>query len=212
MPWGGGVSEPLLPGKARPALNGRFAWTHPTSYPFQTNSWMAMPGGTAHRNSMAVMVSADWVAALRGYLLATTVLDLLWEVAQLPLYTIWAVGTPREKAFAVLHCTMGDVLIALVSLAAALVIAGDRAWPGGRRYMAVAALTLAIGLAYTGYSEHLNAEVRQSWTYADLMPRLPVLGTGLSPVLQWLMVPTAALFWARRSAVDSAERMPRRER
>ena len=145
-------------------------------------------------------VSVDWVGGLRVYLLATTVLDLLWEAAHLPLYTIWTVGTPHEKAVAVLHCTMGDMLIALASLTAALVIAGDRAWPGGRRWMAVAALTLAIGLAYTGYSEYLNAEVRRSWTYSDLMPRLPVLGTGLSPVLQWLVVPTAALFWARRIA------------
>jgi hypothetical protein len=42
-----------------------------------------------------------------------TFLDLLWEAAHLPLYAIWTDGTIREKAFAVLHCTMGDVLIAL---------------------------------------------------------------------------------------------------
>ena len=51
----------------------------------------------------------DWIAALRAYLLATAFLDLLWEAAHLPLYTIWTDGTIRDKAFAVLHCTMGDV-------------------------------------------------------------------------------------------------------
>ena len=136
------------------------------------------------------------------YVLVTAVLDLLWEAAHLPLYTIWTVGTLKEKAFAVFHCTIGDLLIALSSLAAALVIGGDRDWPA-RRWTPVAVLTLAIGLAYTGYSEHLNVEVRRSWTYSDLMLRLPVLGTGLSPVLQWLVVPTAALFWARRIASRS---------
>src|SRR5215467_10683065 len=28
-----------------------------------------------------------------------------WEVAQLPLYTLWRTGTPREIAFALFHCT-----------------------------------------------------------------------------------------------------------
>jgi hypothetical protein len=88
------------------------------------------------------------------------------------------------------------------ALAAALVVAGDHAWPA-RRWTRVAALTLAIGVAYTVYSEHLNADVRRSWTYSGLMPRLPLLGTGLSPIVQWVVVPVAALVWARRRALDT---------
>ena len=61
----------------------------------------------------------DWIAALRAYLLATAFLDLLWEAAHLPLYTIWTDGTIRDNAVAVLNCTMGDLLIALVVLTAA---------------------------------------------------------------------------------------------
>ena len=77
----------------------------------------------------------DWIAALRAYLLATAFLDLLWEAAHLPLYTIWTNGTIRDNAVAVLHCTMGDVLIALAALTAALVVAGHPGWPigAGRR-------------------------------------------------------------------------------
>jgi hypothetical protein len=142
----------------------------------------------------------DWIAALRAYLSATALLDLLWEAAHLPLYTIWTDGTIRDNGFAVLHCTMGDVLIALAALTAALMVAGDHVWPA-RRWTPVAALTLTIGLAYTVYSEHLNANVRRSWTYSELMPRLPLLGTGLSPIAQWFVVPTAALVWARRRAL-----------
>jgi len=39
------------------------------------------------------------------------------------------------------------------------------------------------------YGEHLNVDVRRSWTDSDLMPRLPLLGTGLSPIIQWVVVP-----------------------
>jgi len=142
-------------------------------------------------------VTADWLAALRAYLLASASLDLLWEVAQLPLYEIGQTGTMAQKAFAVAHCTMGDVLIALASLAAGLVIVGERAWPG-RGFGRVAALAIAIGLAYTVFSEYRNVEVLQSWAYSALMPQLPLLGTGLSPILQWIVVPMAAFAWARR--------------
>ena len=55
------------------------------------------------------------------------------------------------------------------------------------------------GLAYTVFSEWLNVEVRRSWAYSDLMPVLPPLGTGLSPVLQWVVIPSAALWMARRA-------------
>ena len=79
-----------------------------------------------------------------------------------------------------------------------MVIAGGSGWPAeaSRR---TALLTIAGGLAYTGYSEWLNAAVKRSWSYSDLMPAIPDLGIGLSPVLQWIVVPSVALWAAGRS-------------
>lgn len=142
-------------------------------------------------------VENGWLAALRRYLAVSVLANLAWETAQLPLYTIWGKGTAREKAFAVLHCTGGDVLIALAFLVGALVVVGDPAWPG-RHFARVVALTVLGGLAYTVFSEWLNVEVRLSWAYSLHMPVLPPFGTGLSPVLQWLVVPALALWVARR--------------
>ena len=56
-------------------------------------------------------VSTRWLPALRRYLAVMVLGNLAWEIAQLPLYTIWRTGTFGEKAFAVLHCTGGDLLI-----------------------------------------------------------------------------------------------------
>jgi hypothetical protein len=36
------------------------------------------------------------------------------------------------------------------------------------------------------------------WDYSDAMPRLPVMGTGLLPLLQWLAVPLLVLWFVRR--------------
>ncbi len=59
-----------------------------------------------------VAAQAGWLTALRAYLLVLAGGNLVWEAAHLPLYTIWRSGTWRENAFAVVHCTGGDLLIA----------------------------------------------------------------------------------------------------
>ncbi len=133
-----------------------------------------------------------WLSAFRLYLSFTAVANLVWEVAQLPLYTLWRTGSTREIVFAIAHCTVGDLVIAASAVLMALAFAGHRDWPL-RQFRPVMALTLAIVLAYTGYSEWLNTAVRMSWAYSDLMPIVPVLNLGLSPLLQWIAIPTAAL-------------------
>jgi hypothetical protein len=55
--------------------------------------------------------------------------NLVWEIGQLPMYTIWQDGTAWQQAIAVIHCTLGDVLIATSALLLALMIVGGREWP-----------------------------------------------------------------------------------
>jgi hypothetical protein len=143
--------------------------------------------------------SCRWLRALRVYLGVTLAGHALWEVLHLPLYTIWTTGTPREQAFTVVHCTIGDLLIALSTLTLALILAGDYKWPR-RRFRVVAILTMVCGIAYTGFSEWLNV-ARGSWTYSDAMPVLSAFGLriGVSPLLQWIVVPTAAFTFAKRT-------------
>jgi hypothetical protein len=63
-------------------------------------------------------------------------------------------------------------------------------WPlfGGRVILAA----VLLGLGYTVFSEWLNVEIRRSWSYTEAMPLVPPLGTGLTPFLQWLIVPCLA--------------------
>lgn len=138
-----------------------------------------------------------WLMTLRRYMAVIVPGNLVWETVQLPLYTIWRKGNWSEISFAVLHCTAGDVLIAGASLVGALLLLGSARWPGDR-YLAVAMLTIVAGIAYTVLSEWLNTQVRANWTYSELMPTLPGTGTGLSPLAQWLVIPLAAFWWARR--------------
>ena len=133
----------------------------------------------------------DWLQALRAYGATLLVGNLSWEIAQLPLYRLWDTGTTREIALAVAHCTAGDLLIGMAALVLALIIAGDSGWPQ-RGCLRIALSALLLGVLYTLYSEWLNVEVRGTWQYAALMPRLPGLGTGLAPLAQWVVVPALA--------------------
>jgi len=143
-----------------------------------------------------------WLRFLRAYAVTSLALHLAWEIVQLPLYAIWSRGSPAEIVWAVLHCTVGDVLIALGALVAAVLLLGDLQWPRGGA-LQVAAAAFAFGVGYTVYSEWLNTSVRAAWAYAEAMPVLPPFGTGLTPLLQWLVVPPLALWLTQRRMSDA---------
>lgn len=132
------------------------------------------------------------------FLAAMAAGNLLWETAHVPLYTLWLTGSSGEIVYAVLHCTAGDVMIAAITLAGAIALFGRRGWPA-QTFGQVAFAMILFALSYTVFSEWLNTEVRQSWAYRPQMPRLPPLGTGLTPVLQWIVVPLFAFAWMRRN-------------
>ena len=59
-------------------------------------------------------------------------------------------------------------------------------------------VTVLLSLSYTFFSEWLNVKIRQVWAYRDFMPVVPLLDAGLSPILQWILIPIAGFWWVRR--------------
>ncbi|PKQ08391.1 MAG: hypothetical protein CVT73_07365 [Alphaproteobacteria bacterium HGW-Alphaproteobacteria-12] len=141
---------------------------------------------------------SEWLPILRQYFVLMALGNLAWEFAHMPLYTLWETGTPSEIVFAALHCTGGDILIALAALVTALILFGNSRWPA-QTYGRVAIVTVAIGLAYTLFSEWLNIFIRASWAYSDLMPIIPLIDAGLSPAAQWTVLPGLAFWWLNRA-------------
>lgn len=163
---------------------------------------------------MKIAGSIRWkkqLAVLSRYALLVLLLNFVWEIAQLPLYTLWWNAPVRDVAFAVVHCTVGDLIIALASLLLAVILFGNRRWPDGR-FRIVTLATMAFGLGYTVFSEWLNVYVRETWSYSAWMPIVPGLGIGLTPLLQWIVVPAAGLTWIdrvhRRSALRASNNTP----
>ncbi len=126
------------------------------------------------------------------------VFNLLWEIAQLPFYTLWQEAPASFIAYAVVHCTLGDVAIGTLALLIALIATRARAvetWKSNR----VALILVIAAVGYTVLSEWLNIVIRIAWQYSALMPvlRFDGFAIGLSPLLQWIVIPPVVLRVAR---------------
>jgi hypothetical protein len=85
-------------------------------------------------------------------------------------------------------------------------IFASRAWilTPSRRQMT---LFLAIGIIITVAIELLATSGYwvQSWTYSQAMPIVPGIGVGLSPLVQWIVLPLLAVGLVRRQLSTSTE-------
>jgi len=88
------------------------------------------------------------------------------------------------------HGMAGDLFIASAALMMSMALFGTDSWPA-EHFMGVAGSAIAMGLGYTIYSEWMNVVMRHTWAYSKLMPTLPPFGIGLSPLLEWIVVPVA---------------------
>ena len=146
---------------------------------------------------------AVWAFIALRFVPALAILNTVWEIAQLPLYTLWEEGSLPSIAYAVLHCTLGDVAIGTLALVFALIATRARAvetW----RWRQVALFLVVPAVGYTVFSEWMNTVARAGWEYSALMPIVRFLGLeiGLSPLLQWVVIPPLALWLAKVGKVD----------
>ncbi len=115
-------------------------------------------------------------------------LNFFWEMVQSPLYGDVYRKTYMEILMSRLHCTLGDVLILLGAYWIIAWAMKDRYWVANFRIHHVMGFML-LGLGYTIVSEWINVDIRSAWGYGATMPRVPLVGTGLAPFIQWLLLP-----------------------
>ena len=120
-----------------------------------------------------------------------------WEFLQAPLFSNMETATHIEGISICLQATLGDMVIALVAFWAAALLAGTRHWVGRPNYRAFV-LFIGTGLGITVGIEFLSTEILDRWVYAAAMPRVPFVGTGLAPILQWALIPAVVLWYMRR--------------
>ena len=136
------------------------------------------------------------VTALAGLWAAPAfVLNLIWELAHVRLYTIWAAEDGMSIAWALLHCSLGDLVLALAMFALAGIVLQRADWPASRP-LTGGAIVVIGAIAFTAWSERYNVYRAGNWGYTASMPM--ILGIGLSPLLQWIVLPPAMVGAYRR--------------
>jgi len=95
-----------------------------------------------------------------------------------------------------LHCTLGDVLLTLGSFWMVSLFSHSRRW-----FLNISRLNfisfIMIGVAGTIISERVNVYILKSWTYTPSMPIVPWLDVGLTPFLQWIVIPPVVVLSLR---------------
>lgn len=151
-----------------------------------------------------LMRGRDWrsVPEIRLLVLALP-LELLWEIAQSPLYTVWHEGTWSYILYGLAHCTLGDLIILLVAYWIVALLNQDRNWYLSNVFP-TGFLFVMLGTVYTIYSEINNVRVKGTWNYTDLMPIVPVVDIGAMPLMQWILIPPVLLWLMRLLALSPA--------
>jgi hypothetical protein len=148
----------------------------------------------------ALSTTPEWNVAVFALLL-----NFPWEVLQAPLFAGMAESAHFKVIKACAQASLGDMLIMLIAYGAVSLTARSRRWvlaPSKAQLM----LFTAIGLAITAAIEWLATRGQwiERWAYSQLMPVVPVVGIGLVPVVQWIVLPLLVLWFARRQLAGRA--------
>ena len=114
------------------------------------------------------------------------VLNLTWEITHVRLYTLWYEADRTTIAWSLVHCSLGDVVIALATFTLAGLALRQTDWPIYRPWTG-AVIVVIMAMTYTALSEWYNVYQAGNWGYTASMPI--IFGIGLSPLLQWLVLP-----------------------
>lgn len=124
-------------------------------------------------------------------------LNFVWEMWQVPFFENIQTLSHWKGVKICSQATFGDVVIALIAFWSVAVIVQSRSWIRQPNSWQIAGFII-FGVFITIGLEALATHVLGRWQYGDLMPTLPILGTGLLPLLQWILLPPLILWFVRR--------------
>ena len=125
-------------------------------------------------------------------------LHFAWEMLQVPLFQGAEEARYIEALAVCLLATFGDAAIVVAAFwGVAARARPGRGWLLSPTIRHIAWFTL-IGVLITIVFELLATKVWNRWSYGELMPVIPLLDVGLSPLLQWVVLQPLIVWVVRR--------------
>lgn len=125
------------------------------------------------------------------------VFHFVWEMLQVPAYAGMSAMPHWDGVLVCTQATIGDVGFALTAFWSTALLRRSRNWMQSPTKAEIAVF-LAVGILLTIAFEYYYVEITGRWTYASWHPLVPPFGTGLSPLLQWVLIPLLVLGLSRQ--------------
>lgn len=147
---------------------------------------------------MKRLAALTWLPEF-NVLVFALLLNYPWEFLQAPLFDRMADAPHRQAIMICSLATVGDAMIMLMAYWIVSACAANRGWIVVPRAAQVA-LFVAVGATITVVIERLVLQGLwiRDWRYSASMPVFSGIGVGLSPVLQWLLLPPLVIWFTRR--------------
>jgi membrane protease YdiL (CAAX protease family) len=136
--------------------------------------------------------SPEWNVAVFSFLLS-----FFWEIQQMPFYQVSSEFSCFDRTRNCTLATVGDVGISLIAFWVVAVLSKSRRWvqrPSRRQII----IYTFVGVVITVVFEALATGLLGVWAYAEIMPTIPFLGTGLVPLSMWFLIPSLTIWFVQR--------------
>ena len=121
-------------------------------------------------------------------------LHFFWEMAQVPFFSDMPDASHWEVIGLCTRATVGDANIAFGAYVLVALFTKDWFWIKKLWRLSTLSVYFAVGLIVTIIFEYWATGTGQRWNYSDLMPRMPLLGTGALPLAQWVVIPVILIY------------------
>lgn len=122
-------------------------------------------------------------------------LHFVWEMLQVPAYRGMSDARHWDAVKLCLRATLGDVGLTLLAYGATAAASRRRWWLDSMTATTLGGF-VAIGLVLTILLEALNVYALHRWAYA--LGSQMILGVGITPLVQWVVLPPLTLWLAWR--------------
>ena len=157
-------------------------------------------------NHQSVIRSSRWLSLPEWNVgVFSFLLNFFWEIQQMPFYQTSAEFSHLDIVRNCTIATIGDVGIAIAAFWTVAAISKSRQWFHQPTRWQISSFIL-VGVVTTVAFEALATKRFNTWKYAALMPTLPFLGTGLLPLLQWVLIPPVVIWFVKRQLSDFRRR------
>ncbi len=124
-------------------------------------------------------------------------LNFVWEILQGGLYLGFNELSYKQGVNYCTQATFADTGIIVASFWLVAWLGGGRNWPLRSGIAQIVGFTL-LGLVTTIVLEILSTRVWDRWSYTKSMPVIPILDVGVTPFLQWVLLPPLTIWFVRR--------------